>query len=214
MAGTADEWFQWFIPIRAGEARDVFLNAVAASCGVLVALAALPPRRFTLRFEPASRVRVARWCAAAVALFVAFFGTVHVGHAVADPEIGSFLSRYSAAGLSSAATDRTARWRDRPPLAQPWISREDQYLSEGLWRVQRRNRAWEREDVRTAWRENLILEKYFAPVLDSPSYAGADGQRWPEEQRLDAAARLSMSVEAAPGDDYPYPLYVWPLGGG
>ena len=214
IAGTADEFFQWFIPIRAGEARDIVLNAVAASCGLLVALAAHPPSRFTLRLGAASRPRMIRWCAAAAVLFVAFFWTVHVGRAVRDAEIGSFLSRYSSTELLDAAADRGGRWKDRPPVTQRWVAREDQYLSEGLWSVQRRNRAWERGDVRTAWRQNRILEKYFVPVLDSPTYAGAGGQRWPDEQRRDAAARLDTSAPPEPGDDYPYPLYLWPPGGG
>ena len=43
IAGTLDEWFQWFIPVRAGEARDIVLNAVASVCGMLFALGMDPP---------------------------------------------------------------------------------------------------------------------------------------------------------------------------
>src|SRR5581483_11567147 len=32
LVGTVDEWFQWFIPVRVGEMRDVFLNLVAVGC--------------------------------------------------------------------------------------------------------------------------------------------------------------------------------------
>src|SRR6478609_5163677 len=35
MVGTLDEWLQWFIPVRVGEAHDVFLNLVSLICGVL-----------------------------------------------------------------------------------------------------------------------------------------------------------------------------------
>ena len=35
LVGTLDEWLQWFIPNRVGEARDVFLNLVAISCGLM-----------------------------------------------------------------------------------------------------------------------------------------------------------------------------------
>ena len=212
IAGTADEWFQWFIPIRAGEARDVLLNAVAASCGLMVALAVDPPDRFTLRLEPQSRRRVVRWSAAAVIGFAVFFRTVHVGYEVHDPEIGSFLSRFTAAELARAAEDRADRWKDRPPVVQRWIAREDQYLSEGLWHVQRRNRAWQAGDIQAAWRENRILELFYAPVLDTASYAGADGHRWPADQREDAAARGGAFQPPRAGREYPYPLYVWPGG--
>ena len=41
--GTFDEWLQWFIPFRVGEAHDVFINLAAIVCGLLFALALLPP---------------------------------------------------------------------------------------------------------------------------------------------------------------------------
>ncbi len=41
--GTFDEWLQWFIPVRVGEAHDVFLNLAAIVCGLLFALALQPP---------------------------------------------------------------------------------------------------------------------------------------------------------------------------
>ena len=44
-------------------------------------------------------------------------------------------------------------------------------------------------EVAEAWRENLILERYFAPVLDTPTYASPHGNRWPPEQRADLANR-------------------------
>lgn len=213
MAGTADEWFQWFIPIRAGEARDVLLNGIAVACGILLAVAVYPPARFAMRLEPRSRARVIRWCAAAAAVFVGFFWTVHVGHEIRDPEVGRFLSRFTAPELARAAGERAERWRERPPIARPWISREDQYLSEGLWRVQQRNRAWDAGDAAAAWRENRILEKFYAPVLDAPTYAGAGGQRWPPEQRRDAEARAGAAPPRERAE-YPYPLYVWPRSGG
>ena len=52
-------------------------------------------------------------------------------------------------------------------------------MSEGLLHVQERNRRWEAGDIRAAWSENLILEKYYAPVLDTPSYISRTGHRWP-----------------------------------
>ena len=33
--GTFDEWLQWFIPFRVGEAHDVFINLAAIVCGLL-----------------------------------------------------------------------------------------------------------------------------------------------------------------------------------
>jgi hypothetical protein len=89
------------------------------------------------------------------------------------------------------------------------FSREDQYLSEGLWHVQRRNEAWQRGDVAAAWRENLILEKFFAPVLDAQTYASATLHRWPAEQRAEAASRPAVDRHPSSRTDYRWPLYVF-----
>ena len=54
-----------------------------------------------------------------------------------------------------------------------------------------RNDAWDRGDVARAWGENLILEKYFASVLDTPSHISKTGHRWHPDHRKDAAGRLA-----------------------
>jgi hypothetical protein len=210
IAGTFDEWFQWFIPIRAGEARDIVLNAVASLCGVLFAAGIEPPARLAVRLQPGSALRLGAWTGAGLLVFAGFFVAVHVGYDVADPEIGSFRSRYSGDTLARLSLDRSEQWSRRPPVARRWLWREDQYLSEGLWHVGRRNDAWEEGDVATAWWENRILEKYYAPVLDGPTYASAAGHRWSIAQREDAAERAGHQTRPHAGDVYAYPLYVWP----
>jgi VanZ like family len=210
IAGTFDEWFQWFIPFRAGEARDIVLNAVATMCGLLFALAVDPPERLALRLQPGSGMRFARWATAAVAVFVAFFLSVHVGYDVSDPEVGSFRSRYSSDALLRASRDRADRWRGAPPVVRPGLAREDQYLTEGLWHIRRRNEAWSAGDVVGAWRENRILEKFFDPVLDSPTSAGDAAHRWPDAQRIDAGERGGNKATPYSSDEYAYPLFVWP----
>jgi hypothetical protein len=210
IAGTFDEWFQWFIPIRAGEARDIVLNAVASLCGLCVAVGIDPPGRLALRLRSGSAVRVAGWTCAGLVVFAAFFLTVHVGYVVNDPEIGSFRSRYTGEALARASDERAVRWRRRPPIERRLLWREDHYLTEGLWHVRRRNDAWKDGDVATAWRENRILEKFYAPVLDSPTFAGPAGHRWPDAQRADAAERAGSLAHPQASDTYAYPLYVWP----
>ena len=207
--GILDEWFQWFVPIRAGELRDILLDAAASLCGVLFAISLRPPARLTLRLggESASRVR---WCAAAtLALLAAFVFTVHVGYEVRDPDIGTFVSRYTSAQLTALSRDRAELWRAEPPVTVRRFGREDQYLSEGLWHVQRRNSGWDAGDLSRAWRENLILEKFFAPVLDVGTYASPDSQRWPPEQRLEAASRPGIDRRPSVSHDYRWPLYVF-----
>jgi hypothetical protein len=150
-----------------------------------------------------------RWAGAAALAFALFFYTVHVGHDVTDPEIGSFRSRFTAAQLAQAARDRAARWRERPPVERRRIGREDQYLSEALWHVGRRNDAWGTGDAAAAWRENRIVEKFYAPVLETATYADAAGHRWPVDQR-DEAARRAGGMAPVASNDYAYPLYVLP----
>jgi hypothetical protein len=151
------------------------------------------------------------WAATAVtlALVVAFAFTVHVAHEVRDPDIGTFVSRYNAAQLAASAADRAGRWRTSPPVTIRNFSRDDQYLSEGLWHVQRRNEAWGRGDIGAAWRENLILEKFFAPVLDARTYASETPQRWPAEQRAEAASRPGIDRRPSVSGEYRWPVYVF-----
>jgi hypothetical protein len=210
IVGTLDEWFQWFIPIRAGEARDVILDIVATGCGVLFALSLEPPRWQGFTLHKRSFRRVAVCGSVAVTVLALFILSVHVGHEVRDPRIGSFRARYTADELAELSRDRTARWAVQPPVVLRRLSREDQYLSEGLWHVQQRNAAWEAGDLAVAWRENLILETFYAPVLDVPTYGALEGHRWPAEQRADVEQRPGINRGPLVNDVYRYPLLVWP----
>ena len=164
----------------------------------------------TAALQRGSRVRAIVWTGAAVVVFGLFFRTVHIGYDVRDLELGSFRSRYTGQQLTDASHDRTDRWRTDPPVVQRRLWAEDHYLTEGLWHVQRRNQAWDARDFTTAWRENRILEKFYAPLLETPTYASAEGHRWPVAQRAAAAAQADpVSIRAA-SDAYAYPLYVWP----
>ena len=203
--GTCDEWLQWFIPYRVGEAHDVFINLVSIVCGLVFAVAIHPPDTFSARLHPASWRRVGIVSAVVWLIFAAFVSQVHLGHAIDVPDIGQFKSHYSASELNTLQADRAQRWKVQPPIGIKRLSREDQYLDEGLWHVRRRNGA----EVDEAWRENLILERFFAPVLDLPTYASPTGNRWPAEQRADFGARASASASFVSAAES-YPLVVWP----
>ena len=217
--GIAEESWQWFLPARVGELQDVLLNTVAIACGLMVSVA-LAPLGPTLRGSagPSGLPAVARSAkaggasrillsggirdslagvAVAILALAAFTWTVHVGHLIADPSIGQFRSRYAATTLLSLSAERASRWALDPPLVRDTLSREDQYRSEGEAHVRARNDAWERGDVARAWGENLILEKYFAAVLDTPSHISKSGHRWHNDHRADAARRLA-AVPTAP----------------
>jgi hypothetical protein len=210
LVGTLDEWFQWFIPSRVGEIRDVILDSAAVACGWLFSIGLDPPAHFTLAMRRGSAIRIGGMLAVAILVFGAFLETVHVGYDAGDPRIGVFRSRYTTVELESAARERAARWRDRPFMAGGRVSREDQYLSEALWHVRRRNQAASAGDVFTAWRENRILETFYTPVLEIPTYLGRPGFRWPVEQRVDVERRAQDDGRPYVSDAEPYRIYVWP----
>ncbi len=219
VAGLADEWFQWFVPSRIGELRDVVLNGVGISAGLLVALALYPPTGLRAFADDRSRRLLAGGLAVLVAAAAVFLQAVHLGHQIDDPAIGSFRSRYSAAGLAAESQDRARRWSAAPLESPARIAREDHYLSEAMYHVRRRNDAVAMEDFATAWPENLILERYYEPVL---RYA-SPGSRWPPEQRVQIAEAVAVTggggaiiADRGPrtfvSDASPLPIYAWSPG--
>jgi hypothetical protein len=85
------------------------------------------------------------------------------------------------------------------------LSQEDQYLDEGVWHLRRRNAAEPLE----AWHENLILERFFAPVLDIPTYASPEANRWPIEQRKNMEAVVQGNTAIFVSTAEPYPIVTW-----
>jgi hypothetical protein len=211
--GTCEEWFQWFLPARVGELRDIFLNGAAIVSGLLLSAAIRPPSGLLDGVRRRSLAHVFGAAALLAALLASFLNSVHVGHEISDPEAGTFRSIYTAGELDALARDRVLYWASHPPITRPpRLSREDQYMSEGLLHVQERNRRWDGGQPAAAWFENRILEKYFAPVLDTPSYVSRTGLRWPVEQREDAERRAPHPDaggfrSGAQGD---FPIFIWP----
>jgi VanZ family protein len=212
VAGVGDEAFQWFLPARVGELADVGLNAVAIGCGLLAGAAITPPAALGGRWHGTSIRLVARLLAIAAVAVAAFVHLVHLGHRLDEPGAGSFETRYTVAELEALGRERAETWRQAPPLVRPpRFSREDQYMTEGLQHVQARNTAWDRGDAFTAWRENRILERFFAAVLDTPSYVARDGHRWSAAHRADAERRTAGSeARSYASRAFPYPIVTWP----
>lgn len=201
LAAIADEWVQWLTPVRVGDVRDVLLNLWAGGIGYLLAVAVSAERGRLRRPEPRTR----RLAAGLTALFVlaaaAFFDTAHLGHEIRDPRAGTFRSWHTPEELARAAEDRDRRWSAGGPLAMRPLSREDVFLTEGGFHVAARNRAVESGYVVRAWRENRILERWYAPLLDH-----RPGTRWPAVQRANTEAavrerfrRRPAAVESSPG---------------
>ncbi len=201
LVGTAEEWLQWFIPGRIGDMRDVFLNGASIVCGLLFSLGLDPPDKLSLAFNRGSIRRIGIVACSVALVFAAFVFTVHAGVENHDADAGTFRSRYDMTTLLALSQDRAVRWKETPPVARPSsLSREDQYQNEGHLHVRERNRLWDAGDIRGAWQENLILERFFAPVLDAPSFLSKSGHRWPAAQRSDAEQRVSAAPDAQRSD--------------
>ena len=210
LVGTADEWLQWFIPNRVGEIADILLNGIAIGCGLLFSVGADPPARLTWSMRPGSILRVGRLAAATVVALALFVHIVHLGDDINDREVGVFKSRYSMTALPALAAAKRAEWQMHPPpLTLQRVSREDQYMTEGVTHVQRRNELLGADQAKGAWMENLILEKYYAPVLDTPSYVSRTGHRWSPEQRASVDVRAAGSDPSYVSTANPYPIFAW-----
>ena len=209
IVGMAEEGLQWFIPNRVGELRDVLLNLVAITTGLLFSVAVLPPDGWRGGLSPRSRGSAGWLSAAAIVALAGFLHAVHLGHVIEDAGIGRFDSRWTAEELLRQQDDRARAWAASPPRRTVVrLSREDQYLTEGIQHVRWRNRLWSAGDIDGAWRENRILEQYYAPVLDTPTHEGG-GHRWPGEQRADAERRRVSPDGTYASGAYPYTVYTW-----
>jgi VanZ family protein len=204
--GIFDEGLQWLVPARVGELHDVLLNAVSIACGVIFSVGLAPVRTASWWPDRPGRRSLAVFTSAVIVALAAFFHVVHLGHEIDDRQTGVFLSRYSVDELLAASRDRAARWQSAPPRELYRTSIEDHYLAEGVWHVQRRN---EVADPQRVWHENLILEKYFAPVLDFPTYSTGAGAKWPAAQRANAEGQAGTEASAYRSTANPYPIYTW-----
>lgn len=211
VVGTVEEWFQWFIPVRIGEMDDIFLNLVAIGTGLLFSVAVDPLEEMRWRLGPRSRQGVLALSLATLVVFALFFHVVHLGHWIVDTEVGTFASRYTRERLLELQDERTSRWQAAPPATTiARLSREDQYLTEGIQHVRERNEQWTKGKIAAAWLENRILEKYFAPVLTTATHEGPP-HAWPAEQRADAQSRAAdVAARNYVSDAYPSRIYSWP----
>jgi hypothetical protein len=205
LAALADEWFQWFIPTRVGELHDVVLNSVGISAGLLSGLGLDPPERLRRLADDRARHGLAVAALLLIAATAVFLQCVHLGFEIVDSEIGTFRSRYDASTLHQLAAKHAGRW---PTLSAARISREDHYVSEARFHVQERNRLFGAGDLRGAWKENRILERFYGPVIDVIMHT----DRWPAEQRTHVAAAAAGDERPYVSRAYPLPIYAWNRG--
>ena len=205
VVGAMDEWTQWFVPNRTGEIRDVGIDAVATLCGVLLVVA------LQIGGRPDTRRLVRPVALAAAVTLVAVatcFAVIHLGSIVLDADAGRFRTRFSGPELLDFSHDRAACWGSGPIPEPGLFAREDQYLSEALWHVRRRNRAAEASDAVSAWREERILEAYFAPILRVATSGSSRGHAFSTEQL--ATIEAGRAGAGGESDASPIPIFAWP----
>lgn len=196
IAGTLDEWVQWWAPRRTGEIRDVAMNVVAGATGTLFAACVMPPA--SLRSRAATWRPALRAAAVAVLVLAGFLSQAHLGFEIHDPEIGRFRSWYSSDGLRAAARNRAVAWDvPNPPTGREIWGLQDPYLEEAARHTQHRNESFRSGNWVLAWSANRILETYYAPYLD---------KRLPNGRNQRGAPHMLRQIEAkgAPGDPERY----------
>ncbi|MEO1083037.1 MAG: VanZ family protein [Acidobacteriota bacterium] len=210
LVGVGEESVQGFFRFRVADIRDVKLNGIAAFCGLFLALALWPPDGW--RTRPGERRRVLRWCAVLVLAVGIFFQTVHLGYLIKDEEIGQFRSWFSLEQLEELQAERAVAWAAEPPDGRAW-HRKDYYLWEAASHANHRNASQDAELWTFAYQANRILERYYGPFLDIPSFRGAGG---PHRYGPDAVRELESKATPDPSA-YLSPvhgksLWIWPKG--
>ena len=208
IVGTLDEWLQWFIPYRVGEMHDVLLNFTALVCGVLFGLALEPPPAFSWRPGPDgwSRIGVARrqpcWCSApssASCIWVTCCtskASAHSRRAIRWSS-SSFAARSRRAMAGGAAPQHSASVAGRSVSRRGVMARARTQPVDGTT-----------EDITAAWHENLILERFFAPVLDRQTYVSVNGNRWPPSTGPTRKSR-AIPDPAFVSQAESYPILAW-----
>ena len=165
--GTVDEWLQWLVPVRTGEWFDVLLNSYAGLCGVLFAVAVEPLEGEEWSARSGSWRQLSRLAAATLLVLAGFVHCAHLGYAHLDDELGvHFHSYFTLDELAELSQRRAIEWREEPPPPLGPLQIEDYFRTEAGWRVSYRNAAIQNGLLFAADRENLILEKYYAPFLE------------------------------------------------
>lgn len=204
LVGLADEGVQWLTPVRTGDGRDVLLNVWAGVVGLLFGAALWPPAGLLRRPGPGTRRLACALGAVVVLAAAAFYDAAHLGHEIRDPRAGVFLSWHAPEELLAAAEDRALRWAEGGPPPQRPVALEDRFFTEAGWHARARNDAVRGDRLAMAWRENRILERWYAPYLD------LGRNRWPPAQKRNLRRELETREgwKSGPTPGYRSPALV------
>lgn len=169
--GMADELFQWWLPARVGEWRDVVINIQSGALG-LAAFVLLETNRFKWRRVP--RRQLVYLCLAfstLVFLSGAFITRIHVfGHRNVDPDIGTFNSFFTADELLENTLDDYLAQVEAAGGHQSDTFRTDHYLyffeREAREHFDKTHLLIEQNKLPEAASEYRLTQKYFRPWME------------------------------------------------
>jgi len=211
--GIADEWVQWWVPSRFGEIRDIYINLLATLCGIFCIHFLVRSEKITLRIDRNHYKQLVYAFVILVLALGVFIHSAHIAHFISDPQIGGFRSTYDQKTLLEFAHTRMYLPENQiqPLRTQPvqnnhmtmakllamWC-KEDFYKTEAEFHCGERNRALQQNKYKKAYYEDLILEKYYLPLIKDSSF------RWDETRRSEIRKQAKKS--------YPEPApYVSPV---
>ena len=181
--GVLDETVQHLHPIRRGDIRDVLTNLSSAALGLAYARGVR-----SIPFAEPPRRSVRRWGLTGTALLlgsvVAFYGEIHTGFRLQDPDCGEFLSRFDADELRRRAAVSEDHYRaiQQRDHEKPVYAIADHYLLEVRDLVVLRNGLAPHPLV-----ENCVIEKYYrsaAAAMDAREPAMVPQRPCPECRSL------------------------------
>ena len=214
--GLLDEAVQAVAMLRNGEIYDVGLNTLATFCGVLIVLGieGWPP--FDQRASPEARRRLGWLATLTTLLFGVFFHYAHLGYRIEDPEIGVFYSYTAPDDFKRVNEQRASRWEAQTP-GPPFdaFDLNDRFRVEAGWRTQHRNAQFRVGNAFDAYREHLILERYYPSFLDSGNLRGDDYRLPPHdlEALIGAVPETAPRVYVSPAGIVPKRIFARPSKG-
>jgi len=162
--GLGEQIIMRAVPWANSSFMDLIVVAAASVAGALLWGAILFPDELESRVRPRSWVRFL-YCAAVIVLLTnALLSLTIMGHSIRDTRIGEFRSHYSRSKLER----KQKSWNFSPPpkslLKSTFTRFEDTYKKEAFHHVGERDRFMAQGDSLKAYKENLIIERYYTPV--------------------------------------------------
>ncbi len=245
LVGAFDEIFQWLMPGRYWDIRDVGLNALAVGLFQAALWQGVRPKLASIRIAAKSIRKVSILLAANLLLLgLCMSNTPERVSALAgrfpalaylekeepmrefkmkhsDPEIGSFFSRLTVERLKVTDFEKSAEYG---PILREWKDKDynefletfnplnNPFLYEMRVHIFRRDRRYEeaqnaggekreKSALFVAYKENLILERYFTRTLRSSGY------QW-DREKVAAVERL-IDKEAPYTSPVSKDLFYW-----